>query len=124
MVAVLNNYGGFYQRWLYVFELQKAGANVYLPCVNDSEDKICIRRIDSWLGYVGMSGFEEKWRQLIPEELKQNGSYKDLEDFIRRTQITIEQCKLLIRIGAFRFTGKNKKYLLWEVHKYFKQKTT
>src|SRR5215217_2902569 len=34
MVGVLNNYGGFYTRWLYVHELQKAGAKVHLPCVN------------------------------------------------------------------------------------------
>ena len=29
MVAVLNNYGGFYSRWLYVHELSKSGSTVY-----------------------------------------------------------------------------------------------
>lgn len=123
MVAVLNNYGGFYQRWVYVHELKKAGANVQLPCVNQSEAKVIIKGKDAWLGFIGLQGLESQYFDLIPHEREADGPYRDLADFIRRTAITLEQAIILIRIGAFRFTGKNKKELLWEVHNYLGNKT-
>ncbi len=122
MVAVLNNYGGFYQRWVYVHELQKAGANVQLPCVNNSETKVIIRDTDAWLGFIGLQGLENHFIELIPAERYANGPYRDLADFIKRTAITLDQAIILIRIGAFRFWGKNKKELLWEVHNYLGSK--
>ncbi|WP_291403532.1 DNA polymerase III subunit alpha [Daejeonella sp.] len=123
MVAVLNNYGGFYQRWLYVHELKKAGAKVHLPCVNNSEAKVCIRGTEAWLGFIGVQGLENQFIELIPAERKANGPYRDLGDFIKRTSIHLEQAIILIRLGALRFTGNNKKELLWEVHNYLGSKT-
>ena len=116
MVGVLNNYGGFYTRWLYVHELRKAGANVNLPCVNNSISVVSIAGIEAYLGFIGVQGLETKWIELIPLERKMNGDYADLEDFVKRTGIGIEQAVLLIRVGALRFTGKSKKTLLWDVH--------
>lgn len=52
---------------------------------------------------------------LVEERLAQ-GAYEHLQDFIERTNPGIEQLNILIRIGAFRFTGKNKKELLWEAN--------
>ncbi|WP_199119931.1 DNA polymerase III subunit alpha [Pedobacter sp. ASV28] len=123
MVAVLNNYGGFYSRWLYVHELQKAGATVHLPCVNESEAKVCIKGDQAYLGFIGMQGLEQKFIELIPAERGARGKFNGLEDFICRTSITLEQCLILIRAGAFRFTGHTKKELLWEVHNYLGQKS-
>jgi DNA-directed DNA polymerase III PolC len=116
MVGVLNNYGGFYTRWLYVHELKKAGAKVHLPCVNRSDAVVSISGIDAYLGFVGVQGLEGKFVELIPDERKQNGKYLDMEDFVKRTEIGLEQAIILIRCGAMRFTGKSKKTLLWEVH--------
>ncbi len=45
---------------------------------------------------------------------KETRQYLHLQDFIERTGITREQLNILISIGAFRFTGKTKKALLWE----------
>ena len=45
-----------------------------------------------------------------------DGEYLDLEDFIRRVPASLEQLIILIRAGAFRFTGKPKALLLWEAH--------
>jgi len=42
--------------------------------------------------------------------------YTNLEDFIQRVPASLEQVVILIRVGAFRFTGKPKALLLWEVH--------
>ena len=48
-------------------------------------------------------------------ERKKNGPYKSLDNFLRRTPgIGLEQLRILIRLGAFRFTGKTKQKLLWE----------
>ncbi|MES2418909.1 MAG: DNA polymerase III subunit alpha [Bacteroidota bacterium] len=118
MVAVLNNYGGFYQRWVYVHALQQTGANVNLPCVNCSDKVVNITDNEVYLGLIGIQGLENKWVDLIPKERKQNGKYTNLEDLIKRTYLTLEQSIILIRIGALRFTGKSKKILLWEVHQY------
>ena len=37
-------------------------------------------------------------------------------DFIERTNAGLEQINTLISVGAFRFTGKSKKQLLWEAN--------
>jgi len=52
----------------------------------------------------------------IEQERLKKGNYKELEDFIRRVPVGIEQLIILIRIGAFHFTGKTKQKLLWEAH--------
>jgi DNA-directed DNA polymerase III PolC len=122
MVAVLNNYGGFYSRWVYVHELQKTGAKVHLPCVNNSDEVVNIKENESYLGFIGVQGLENKFITQIPLERKRNGPFKDLEQFVKRTKITLEQAILLIRLGALRFTGRDKKTLLWEVYSYLGHK--
>ena len=122
MVAVLNNYGGFYKRWVYVNELRKAGAALHLPCVNNSEASVTINGVDAYLGFIGIQGLEGSLHELIPQERITNGNYQSLENFIKRTGISLEQCLILIRIGAFRFTGKSKKELLWEAYSHLGNK--
>ncbi|GGI25596.1 DNA polymerase III subunit alpha [Pedobacter mendelii] len=122
MVAVLNNYGGFYSRWVYVHELQKTGAKVHLPCVNNSDEVVNIKGNDAYLGLIGIQGLEGKFIESIPRERRLNGLYVDLEQFVKRTQITLEQAILLIRLGALRFTGKDKKTLLWDIYTYLGHK--
>ena len=119
---MLNNYGGFYTRWVYVHELKKAGANVHLPCVNHSGDKVNICEKDVFLGLIGISGLEGRFIESIPAERCLNGLFNSLEDFITRTAITLEQCIILIRVGALRFTGLSKKRLLWEVYNFLGHK--
>lgn len=123
LVAVLNNYGGFYQRWVYVHALQQTGAKVNLPCVNHSDAVVNINGDEVYLGLIGVQGLENRLIELIPQERKKNGSYIDLEDLIKRTYLSLEQALILIRIDALRFTGKSKKELLWEVHNYLGNKT-
>jgi DNA polymerase-3 subunit alpha len=123
MVAVLNNYGGFYNRWVYVHALQQTGARVMLPCVNRSRNVVDIEGDEVYLGLTGIQGLENRLITGIPEERERNGLYVDLEDLIKRTSLTLEQAIILIRIGALRFTGKSKKELLWEVHNYLGNKT-
>lgn len=116
MVAVLNNYGGFYQRKVYVNEAKRTGANVHLPCVNHSKKNTSIKGEHIYLGYDCLLNLEQQYTNLIPQELQENGPYRSLENFVLRTGISLEQLLILIRVGAFNFTGYGKKELLWEAH--------
>ena len=39
-----------------------------------------------------------------------------LDDFIDRVPISIEQISILIKVNGFRFTGRNKRELLWDAY--------
>src|SRR5690606_719723 len=116
MVAVLNNYGGFYNRKVYVNEAKRAGARINLPCVNRSGFQATIRGDDVHLGFDCLLNLEDKLARLIPDERQERGPYTSLENFTLRTGSGLEQLVILIRAGALRFTGTGKKELLWEAH--------
>lgn len=116
MVAVLNNYGGFYSREVYVNEAKKAGGHICLPCVNRSQFNTCIKGKDIYLGFDCVLNLENRLAHQIIEERQRNGEYKSLENFLKRTGAGLEQLVILIRCGAFRFLNIGKKELLWEAH--------
>ncbi|NNV57275.1 DNA polymerase III subunit alpha [Limnovirga soli] len=116
MVAVINNFGGFYSRELYFLELRKTGATIHAPCVNKSEYYTHITGNDVYTGFIHIKSFQEEVVQQLLEERNKNGLFLHLQDFIERTNITKEQLNMLVSIGAFRFTGKKKKQLLWEAN--------
>jgi DNA-directed DNA polymerase III PolC len=116
MVAVIKNFGGFYSRELYFHELRRAGAKVHAPCVNNSDEQTNIRGRDVFIGFIHLQGLESETIERILVERSRQGSFVHLQNFIERTGIGAEQLNILIRIGAMRFTGKNKKELLWEAN--------
>ncbi|MEI7664141.1 MAG: DNA polymerase III subunit alpha, partial [Bacteroidota bacterium] len=123
ITGVINNFGGFYSSWVYFNEARISGANLHVPCVNRSEYKTCIRGKDIFLGFIHVANLEAEVGKTISElritnyELRiEEKPYVDLEDFIKRVPVTLDQLIILIRVGAFRFTGKPKASLLWEAH--------
>ncbi len=116
MVAVLNNYGGFYNRKVYVQEARRAGGTICLPCVNKSIFNTTIYGDDIYLGFDCLLNLEEKLARRIPAERERNGPYTGIENFALRTGAGLEQLVVLVRSGALRFTGTGKKELLWEAH--------
>jgi len=116
MVSVLNNYGGFYNRKVYVNEAKVAGANICLPCINRSLYNTTIYGKDIYLGFDGLQNLETKLARRVVQERLLHGEYKSLENFAMRTGASLEQIIILIRVGAFRFLGIGKKELLWEAH--------
>jgi DNA polymerase III alpha subunit len=123
ITGVINNFGGFYSSWVYFNEAKVSGANLHVPCVNRSEYKTCIRGKDIFLGFIHVAGLEAEagkmiydLRFTIYDSKKTEMPYEDLEDFIQRVPVTLDQLIILIRVGAFRFTGKPKTALLWEAH--------
>lgn len=116
MVATLNNGGGFYRTDLYIHEARMHGAEIVRPCINNSYDLSVIRGKTIFLGLSLISQLEEGIRKKLVEERDQNGTYTGLYDFIKRTGVSIEQLRILVRAGAFSFLKMNKKELLWEAH--------
>ncbi|WP_090104179.1 DNA polymerase III subunit alpha [Chitinophaga sp. CF118] len=114
MVAVINNFGGFYSHELYFHQLKKAGAEVHAPCINNSEYLTDFKDGKVYVGFIHIQSIQQKLTDTILAERSLNGPYLHLHDFIERTAVGIEQLNILIKVGAFRFTGKTKKQLLWE----------
>jgi DNA polymerase-3 subunit alpha len=116
MVGVINNFGGFYNTEFYVHEARMSGATIHPPDVNKSQYLTSIIGSDIYLGFVHMEGLEYSVATLIPEEREANGPYHSLEEFMKRISISLDGLRILIRIGAFQFTGRSKKELLWDIH--------
>ncbi|MGQ9620236.1 MAG: DNA polymerase III subunit alpha [Bacteroidales bacterium] len=116
MVAVINNFGGFYRTWVYIHEARRYRGKIELPCVNKSTYKTTIYGTDIYLGFVHILNLEVKIAQAIEETRIKEGPFIGLNDFIERVNPGLEQIIILIRVGAFRFTGKKKAVLLWEAH--------
>ncbi len=116
MVATINNYGGFYQTELYVYEAQLFGATIHPPCINTSNLYTKLIGTDIYLGFHLLHSFDTKTATMIMRDREINGSYEDLDDILDRIPISKDQITILIRINALRFTGKDKRSLLWEAH--------
>ncbi len=116
MVATLNNGGGFYRMELYIHEARMHGATIAPPCVNKSPALCTIKEKTIYLGISLISELQAETVNTILSDRIHNGPFKSLYDFIKRIPISVEQVCLLIRSGAFRFTGKDKKELLWEAY--------
>ncbi len=115
MVGVINNFGGFYRTEFYFHEARMNGAQIESSCVNHSEYLTTIEGNKIYMGFVHLKSLDTKVAQHIADERHQNGTYTSLDNFLRRTpNIGLEQMRILIRIGAFRFTNKTKQQLLWE----------
>lgn len=123
MVAVINNFGGFYRTEVYVHEARMAGATIEAPCVNHSRYLTHIYDKTIYLGFVHVSSLEADLARQIVSERDKRGPFAGLEDFVQRVRIGREQLNLLVRIGAFRFTGRHKCEMMWEKTAVFEPKT-
>lgn len=116
MVAVINNFGGFYSRELYFLELLKTGGQIRPPCVNKSEQYTNIEGDEVYTGFIHIKGLQDKLVEQLLEERKARGPFLHLQDFVERVNPGLEQLNTLVSIGAFRFTDRSKKRLLWEAN--------
>ena len=116
MVGVINNFGGFYRTEFYVHEARMAGADIQAPCVNTSLVETLIAGRSIYLGLGLIDSLEKKVMAMLIYDRERNGPYRSLADLVDRIPISLEQVKILIRVGALRSTGKSKKELYWEAH--------
>ncbi len=116
IVAVINNFGGFYATRVYVNEAKKLGGTIHLPCVNKSVYTTTLYGNTIYLGFIHIKSLNEEIALKVVRERETNGDYTSLDNFKLRTHISLEQLIILIRIDALRFTGQDKRELLWEAH--------
>ena len=121
MVAVINNFGGFYHTWVYFNEAKRLGAILHLPDINRSLLLTTLYGNEIYTGFIHIQSLEKSLVRQIVRERKQGGIYQNLADFVYRINPSIENLLLLIRVNAFRFTGKEKSALMWEAHTLLKK---
>ncbi len=124
MVGVINNFGGFYKTEFYFHEARMWGAQIEAPCINNSKYLTSIQGKTIYIGFIHLKDLEVKIGQRVELERRRNGQFTSMDNFIRRIPgVGLEQIRILIKIGSFRFTGKSKKELLWNAQLYFGQKS-
>lgn len=124
MVGVINNFGGFYKTEFYFHEARMLGGQIAPPCVNHSGYLTTIEGQQLYIGFVHVKSLEERIAREIQVERARHGVYTSLDNFLQRLPLGLEQVRVLIRMGSFRFTGKSKQQLLWEAMLFFGQSRT
>ncbi len=117
MVAVANNFGGFYHTEFYLNEARRYGAHILPPCVNRSDELCTLHGKAIHIGLSMVHQLEERTVRSILHARAKDGPFSSLEEFLRRVPIHPQQARILIRVGAFDHTGGSKAELLWELVK-------
>jgi DNA polymerase III alpha subunit len=115
--AVLNNNQGMYPRRVYVEAAKRAGLTLHLPCLNRSQIAFTIEADEAnaiRTGLGAVASLDQDLQAAILAEREAHGPYQDLADFRRRLRPGPETLALLIRCGAFDFTGRARPALFLE----------
>lgn len=112
MVAVINNFGGFYRTEFYVHEARMSGAKIHHPDINLSDNLTSILGDVIYLGFIHIKSLERKTVKRLLNERQARGPYLSFEDFIDRNPISLEQLLILVRVRAFDGFNPNKKQLI------------
>jgi error-prone DNA polymerase len=121
--AVLSNGGGFYHPFAYIAEAMRNGIRVLPPDVNASEFR-CLGKED-WLrvGFQFIKGLSADGveRLMGGQADRRTGGqkqpYLSLEDLRRRTGLSHDDLRTLIKVGALDSiaNGKTRPMMLWEI---------
>src|SRR5690606_24034319 len=82
MVAVINNFGGFYSTELYFNELKCVVAILHPPCVNTSDELTGMHKRNVFIGFVHVRGLQQEVIRRLIDERTDNGAFTDLNNFI------------------------------------------
>ncbi len=102
LVAVINNFGGYYRTEVYFRGLQKHGAQLHLPCLNASRYLTYCQGIDVQLGLVHIKHLRRSTVEKIADA-RREGQLLTLDDTLDRIAITTQQWMILIDAGALDF---------------------
>jgi len=80
------------------------------PAARGPQPKVLI-----FLGLHNIKSLDNATADRILAERRRNGPFTSLPDLLKRVPIGVEQARILIRVGALRFTGKSKPQLLWDL---------
>jgi len=68
-----------------------------------------------YLGLANIKSLTSETVALILHDRQRNGPFADLPDLLHRVPLPLEQARILIHVGALRFTGRSKPQLLWDL---------
>lgn len=117
MASVISNQGGFYSTFAYVSEARRMGLAVLGPDINDSAFHHTGSGDTVRTGLMQIQGLSAKAADLLLSERERSGSYRDMDDLMKRADLDPADLKLLIRAGCFDQTdGRGKRpALLWKL---------
>ena len=106
---------GFYPPATLVRDAQRRGVEVLPPDVNASEARCVIEQLAVRIGisYVTSVGADEA--EALVAERDENGSFRDIGDLARRTQLSRDGLEALVKGGACDGLGDRRRDLLWEL---------
>ncbi|MFY7909276.1 MAG: DNA polymerase III subunit alpha, partial [Emticicia sp.] len=83
MVAVINNFGGFYSTEFYIHEARRYGAIIEAPEINESEYLTRIEGNVIWLGWIHIKSLESKLVESFLQE-RNFGYFTSFSNFVSR----------------------------------------
>ncbi|MFQ5674857.1 MAG: DNA polymerase III subunit alpha [bacterium] len=119
MTAVLNNHGGFYATAVYIEECRRLGIPLLPPDINCSQPKFAKQGESIRVGLNSVFELSDRTKKRLVEE-RQKKPFKNLYDFLRRTNAGQKEVEHLIRCGAFRSLNQSEPLLLMKAQSYFK----
>lgn len=112
MAAVLNNQNNIEKIAFFMEESRKMGLNVLGPDVNESGQSFGVNKNgDIRFGLAAVKGVGEKAVESIIEERTEKGPYKDVYDFVQRSNLRSVNRRVmenLVYSGAFDCFGKSR----------------
>jgi len=80
---------------------------------SDPRHKDAVRLGYRYLKYIGKAAYKGL------DEERENGEYRSLWDFWRRTRLGRKAIEALIRVGAFAWTGLHERELIWQLGTFY-----
>ncbi|MFZ1731420.1 MAG: DNA polymerase III subunit alpha [Bacteroidota bacterium] len=113
LCSVLNNQGGYYRPEVYIQEARRLGLRILLPNVNASDElHFCPDDRTIQLGFLHIKELGDRSRLPLLRERRENGKYRDYEDFLQRAGTTAEDTTILVRCGACDCFGEERPAML------------
>ncbi len=115
--AVLSNGGGFYRPFAYVAEARREGLTIRPPDVNASEYRCTGAGTTLQIGLQFVKGLSHAGMERLLTARGAGGPFADPRDLRRRSGLTPDDLRLLIRVGALDGIagGMTRPMLLWGV---------
>lgn len=106
---------GFYSPRALIMDAQRHGVKFRQVDVQISDYDYTIEDGEVRVGFRAISGLKEKHIQILLDERKRNGVFKDLTDLVRRTELKKATLMCLAAAGALNSLGLNPREALWKV---------